>query len=175
MNALLQGIGQAISHTPVWVWPLLALLIWLGIAAMRTRSIRVARLIVLPVVFLGLSIAGLFTSPLPLIEAIGIWLAGLALGSLLGRLIAPRAGVTIDRANRRLTVPGSVVPLILILVIFIGRYAAGYAFGRYPELRQDTTVLIVAASYAAFCSGVMLGRTLPLLLAYFRTPIQKPS
>jgi len=94
----------------------------------------------------------------------------LALGSLLGRLAAPRRGVVIDRATRRIAVPGSVVPLILILVIFIGRYAFGYAFGRYPELRQNEVLLVIAAGYAAFCTGFMLGRTLPLVLAYFRTP-----
>jgi len=167
----MEAVKQAIIHTPVWVWPLLALLIWLGIAAMRTRQVRVARLIVLPTVFLALSISGLFSSPLPVLEAVGIWLAGLAVGGLIGRSIAPRHGVTIARDRQRLTVPGSVVPLILILVIFAGRYAAGYAFGRYPELRQDALAVIVTASYAALCTGVMLGRTLPLLRAYFRAPL----
>lgn len=164
----MEAVKQAIMHTPSWVWPLLALLLWLGVAAMRTRSIRLVRLIVLPAVFFALSVFSMLSSPLPLVEALGIWLAGLALGSLIGRLIAPRHGVIIDRARHRLTVPGSIVPLILIVVIFIGRYASGYAFARYPELRQDTFAVILAASYAALCTGIMLGRTLPLLAAYFR-------
>ena len=102
------------------------------------------------------------------LEALGSWWAGLGLGSLLGRWAVPRQGIVIDRTRRRIAVPGSVVPLILILIIFLGRYASGYAFGRYPELRQDPLVVILAASYAAFCTGVMMGRTAPLVIAYFR-------
>jgi hypothetical protein len=171
----MNGIVQAITHTPVWVWPLLALLIFIGIIALKPRSMPLPRLLILPAIFLGLSIFSLLSSGLPLLQAIAIWLAGLVLGGLLGRLFAPRlsaagGGVVIDRAARRIAVPGSAVPLVLILVIFIGRYAFGYAFGRYPELRQNDLVVVTAAAYAAFCTGIMLGRTLPLVLAYCRAP-----
>jgi hypothetical protein len=164
----MEAIVQAISHTPIWVWPLLALLIFIGITALWPRNVPLARLFILPAVFLGLSIFSALSSALPPVESGGIWLAGLILGSLLGRLAAPRQGVVIDRAARRIFVPGSAVPLILIVVIFLGRYASGYAFGRYPELHQNQLALVLAASYAAFCSGIMLGRTLPLVQAYFR-------
>ena len=39
-----------------------------------------------------------------------------------------------------------VVCLFLILVIFIGRYAFGSAFGRYPELRQNELVVVIATA-----------------------------
>lgn len=167
---MMEAVVQAIQHTPIWVWPLLALLIFIGVLALRPRNLPLPRLLILPIVFLGLSIFSMVSSALPLPEALGIWLAGLLLGSLLGRLFVPRQGVAIDRAARRIAVPGSVVPLLLIVVIFIGRYAFGYAFGRYPELRQNELVVVIATGYAAFCTGIMLGRTLPLVLAYFRTP-----
>ncbi len=168
MSELIETIRQAIIHTPVWVWPAFALLILLGLRRMRPREISLSRLIVLPAVFLALSAYSAFSNGLPIVEALAIWLAGLGLGSLLGRLAVPRQGIVIDRTRRRIAVPGSVVPLILILIIFLGRYASGYAFGRYPELRQDPLVVILAASYAAFCTGVMIGRTAPLVIAYFR-------
>lgn len=168
----MDAVLQAISHTPIWVWPLLALLIFIGVLALKPRAISLPRLLILPAVFLVLSVLSALGSPLPRLEALGIWLAGMVLGALLGRLAAPRQGVVIDRPRRRVSVPGSVVPLLLILVIFIGRYAFGYAFGRYPELRQNELLLVIAAGYAALCSGFMLGRTLPLVLAYFRAPRQ---
>jgi hypothetical protein len=164
----MEAVRQAIAHTPIWVWFVLAGLIYLGLRRMRPRSISLGRLILLPGIFLVLSAYNALSNGLPALEAIGIWLVGLALGSLIGRLAVPRNGVVVNRKTRRIAVPGSVVPLILILVIFIGRYASGYTFGRWPELRHDPLAMVIAAGYAALCTGIMIGRTAPLVLAYFR-------
>ena len=39
----MQFAYQILIHTPVWVWPLLAYLVWMGIKAMRPRSTTVQR------------------------------------------------------------------------------------------------------------------------------------
>src|SRR6476659_1650980 len=58
-----------VLHTPLWVWPLLALVLWLGWWGRQPRTVPPLRLAILPMVALGSAVAG-----------IGIgWLAGLLL------------------------------------------------------------------------------------------------
>lgn len=43
---------QILIHTPVWVWMLLAFLLWQGIQAMRPRRTPIWRALIVPVVFI---------------------------------------------------------------------------------------------------------------------------
>ena len=47
---------QILSHTPVYVWAILAFLVWRGVAELGEREIAVARMFVLPLVMLALSL-----------------------------------------------------------------------------------------------------------------------
>ena len=49
---------QIIIHTPVWVWALLALLLWLGIKQSRPGQPSLLRITVMPLVLTSLSLSG---------------------------------------------------------------------------------------------------------------------
>jgi hypothetical protein len=51
-------IYQIITHTPVWVWALLALLVGLGYSQSKARNIGMRRVIIIPVILTALSIYG---------------------------------------------------------------------------------------------------------------------
>lgn len=44
---------QILIHTPVWVWMLLAFLLWQGIQAMRPRRTPIWRALIVPVAFIA--------------------------------------------------------------------------------------------------------------------------
>ena len=48
---------QILIHTPIWVFPLFAYLVWLGIKAMRPRTTTIWRSLIVPAIFIiwGLS------------------------------------------------------------------------------------------------------------------------
>lgn len=149
-------IGAIVANTPVWVWPLLAGLLLLGALQLADRTLSWRRLIGLPLGLGFLSLSTIFTIALPVEQGIGIWLAALLVGSGIGWLIAPRVGY--DPNTKLLAVPGSVVPLLIIIAIFAGRYYFGYLFGRYPELRLDQATLMASVALGGFCAGLMAGR-----------------
>lgn len=166
MNRLLPILQGA----PLWVWALLALLLFLGIRSLRTRSVPVASLVALPLAFFGLSVSNLLPldglAPL----RIGVWIAALVVGTIPGWFLVRPQRIVVDRARRRITVPGSVVPIILMLAAFAGGFYFGYLFARYPELKTDPATLTLASTYRGLMSGYFLGQTIRLFRLYRQAP-----
>jgi hypothetical protein len=150
----------------VWVWGLLAALLVLGISQLRTRMVSLRRIVILPTAMLVFGLYGLFSAfggHGQLGTVLGAWLlAAVAAAALLQQTAAP-AGTRFDAALQTFAVPGSVVPLLLILGIFMTKYVVGIELALQPAQASDTGfVLPVALLYGVF-NGVFAGRALRLL------------
>jgi hypothetical protein len=111
-----------LSHTPPWVWALLALLVWLGSLGLKRRRMPLRRIAVVPAVFILWGLSGLAARPFDAGTIATLWLAGLAGGLLLGMATGPRP-LGIDPGSRTVDLPGSVWPLARNLIIFFAHYA----------------------------------------------------
>lgn len=156
-------LEQILTRTPIWVWPLLAFLIYRGLAASVEREVPLWSLFILPLVMLGLSLQDVlskFGTP----AALSLWLAGLALGAATAwRLFT---GALPYPARRTILLRGSWAPLALMMAIFCTKYAVGVALSLQPALRQHAVfVAAVCALYGLF-SGVFLGQLLRVLVIY---------
>ena len=149
---------QIVIHTPLWVWGLLLALLALGLSQIITRTVGLRRTTVLPLVMVALSLYGT-------VSAFGaapmVLLAWLATGAVTGALVLQRPlppGTRFDAASRRFTVPGSVVPLVLIVGIFLIKYVVGVTLAMQPALAHEAGFrLAFGALYGAF-SGVFAAR-----------------
>jgi hypothetical protein len=160
-----QMIGPVLSATPYWVWFLLAGLLALGLGLLRDGTQRALRVAAMPVAMTGLSLWGIVSafSPSALFGyVLLVWVvAALALGVAIGRT-APPEGARFDPATRRFSVPGSWVPLVLILGIFLVKYVVGVEVAMQPALAQDGGYALgYGAIYGAF-SGIFAGRSIRL-------------
>jgi hypothetical protein len=168
-----QVLGSIVKNTPVWVWGLLAALLVLGTTQLRTRSVSALRMTLVPAAMTGMSlwstISAFSSSPLfGLVLTAWAVAASLMLGLVAVR--APLAGTTYDGASRSFTVPGSWVPLLLILGIFLLKYTVGVELTMQPALAHDGQyTLIVGGLYGAF-SGIFAGRAARLWLLALRGP-----
>lgn len=154
-----QAIVPVLRQTPLWVWGLLAAFIALGISQLRDRTAGLARVSLMPVAMTVFSVSGtlsaLGASP-HLAQAIAAWLTAALLAFAL--LARGRAHAQYDPARRLYHLPGSAVPLLLIVGIFLVKYVVGVDLAMAPQLVQDTAyVLCVAGLYGAF-TGVFIGR-----------------
>lgn len=156
-----QAIGAILKNTPSWVWGLLATLVALGFSQIATRRVSTLRMGLMPVAMTGLSLWGTVSafSQSPLFGyALLAWAAGAAL--MVG-LIGPRAaapGASYDAGTRSFNVPGSWLPLALILGIFLTKYGVGVELAMQPALAHDGQYsLIVGGLYGLF-SGTFAGR-----------------
>ena len=128
---------QILSHTPLWVWAVLALLIALGASQARTRQVGLGRATVVPLVFIAFSFTGVIgafgAGPSTLLE----WLAGVVIAALCLRKVVAVRGAAWSPAAKQFTVPGSFIPLTLVVGVFLFRYAVGVAFALHPERAHD--------------------------------------
>lgn len=155
------AIGTVLKNTPVWVGVLFIALTALGLSQVRTRSISFTRMAATPLAMTALSVwgtASAFSKSPMFAWVIVTWLAGAALTLVfIGSRTTP-AGTHYDPASGSFTVPGSLVPLGLIMGIFLTKYIVGVDLAMQPGLAADGTyTLIVGALYGLF-SGIFAGR-----------------
>ncbi len=151
-------LQQTLLNTPRWVWLLLLALVWLGVRQTVRRSASLGRITALPLLMTGLSLSGTLTTfgaDAPVLVA---WLGAAMLSALLVFVPALPAQAHYDAATRRFQLPGSWLPLALILGLFVTKYAVGAASAMQPALAHNVSFRLgFAALYGAF-SGVFLAR-----------------
>lgn len=158
-------MSAIISHTPLWVWAILALLIQRGLAAARPNSVALSRLFLLPLVFsvlgaMSLSRAGAL---LPLAAAGAA--IGLALGMAAGwGLYAGQRGYAWDQQNGQLQRPGSWMMLVCSLVAFVLKFGLGTVAGWHPELVAGGSGALLTGLVSGAASGLLWGASVTQLL-----------
>lgn len=151
-----------LRYTPLWVWGLLAVLVALGVAQLRTRRVSRGRLLALPAVLMLLGLFSTATSFREPLAALAAWAPALALGAVAGwHLLRPQA--TWDADSRTLLLPGSVLPLALILAIFGLRYAGTVALVMHPAWRASLVVVLPMSAAFGTLSGLFAGRAVGLV------------
>ncbi|MFC5498955.1 DUF6622 family protein [Caenimonas terrae] len=167
-----QTIGPILSNTPTWVWALLAGLLWLGASMLRSNTVSAVRVGVMPVAMTGLSLWGAvsaFSHSVIYGYVMLAWVvAAVVLATAVGSMQPPR-GSSYNPQERTFTVPGSWVPLALILGIFLVKYVVGVEVAMNPALAQDASYsLTYGVIYGAF-SGIFSGRSIRLARLARRT------
>lgn len=147
-----------VQHTPAWVWGLLAVLVSLGLLQTRDREMSLLRITVLPLVMLGLSLSGVLSAFGHLPVAIGGWSTGVAAALAFGRQFIAVRGASWVPQTGTLHVPGSWLPLALMVGLFTVKYVAGASLAMHPTLAADAAFAgPISLAYGCF-SGLFLAR-----------------
>ena len=148
-----------VQHTPVWVLGVFAVLVAAGLAQSRPRQMSVLRVTVLPLVLIALSGSGVFSAFGHFPVALGGWGAGVGAALVFARDALAVRGASWSQATRTLHVPGSWLPLALIVGLFCVKYVAGASLALHPGLATDAAfAAVVSVAYGAF-SGMFLARS----------------
>ncbi|MDB5620990.1 DUF6622 family protein [Tardiphaga sp.] len=158
----MQTVIAILVHTPPWVFVLLALLIWLGCLSLRPRSQPLRRLLIVPAVFFLMGLSRLVLGGKS-IELLVVWLVSATLLAALALYSGPR-NVTIDRDTGYIRRPGSVLPLVRNIVVFVLQYAVAVVTAMKLNIGIDVAMAGQAISGA--CAGYFLGWTIALLRSY---------
>jgi len=158
-------LNQILSHTPLYVWAILALLIVRGVIALRTRDVAMNKLFIIPVVMLALSlfdIAAKFG-----LGGIGFATWVVTMGATLALLVR-FGGARIAPAARpgHVVVRGSAFPLALMMAIFLTKYVTSIAVAVQPHLRENAVFTVAVCALFGLFSGYFLGRLARDLQAY---------
>lgn len=144
------------SHIPVWVFAILLGLIAIGLRQTRTRVVKPTVLVSVAAGLLVYSAWGVTSAfgsqPAPLLA----WAVGLSVAlGLLMRWVAPQGLV---RQGRAVQVPGSWLPMALLLSIFLAKFALGMANGLGASFVQATWFVVLASAVFGLLSGSFAAR-----------------
>jgi hypothetical protein len=158
---------QIVVNTPLWVWPLMLLVLWLGWYGLRPRTMPPARLAILPLVGLGTSLAGIAQSLQPGL-ALAAWTVALLAALPLGWAIGTRRAVRLRPEGGRLEVAGGWFALGFGISIFVVRYTLGVLSGVMPHLRAEPFWIALSGGIGGVVTGIGLGWLANLLVRAYR-------
>ncbi len=151
-------VFEILRHTPMWVWGLLALLIWLGLTQWRDREVTTARIVATPLAFGVLGVSMLWPALRVMPISAALWLVCVALAfNVAARWLVPK-GAGWNGSTQRLFVRGSGWPMLLILATFLVKYAIGVFQVIQPATASSPSFLVGLAVLSGVLSGLWLGR-----------------
>ena len=163
MTAPLATIVTIVLHTPVWVWPLFALLLFLGWQRTRDSSVALWRMLILPVVVTLFAIYGFIVAGPGALPAM---LVGLVIGGAAGWRLE-RGSDTRRLPDGKVWLRGEWSTFTLFVMIIIFRYAINVVPVLNPALNADPAWHLGTLLISAALSALLLGRTAARLQAYF--------
>jgi hypothetical protein len=157
-----------LTHTPSWVWLVLALLVFRGLKRTKTREVSQNSLILLPAILTLLALRRLvmagFDADVLMGTAIGIIAAFVILLS-----IKP-ARQTRRLPNGKLLLQGEWLSLGLLLVIFAANYIDGVLTAIDPATAASGPMQITWSFVNGLSVTFMVGRSIMHLLAGNNSP-----
>ncbi|MEO6918351.1 MAG: DUF6622 family protein [Collimonas sp.] len=158
--------AQIISHTPLWVWALLAFLVYRGVLASVDREATLKKLSIIPLVMLALSWEGISShfgiTPLTL----ACWLLPAGIAASLSWLFFRKDRVTAHPDRGVVFQRGSWLPLMLMMGIFLTKYTVGVLLAMHPELVRDPVFTAVVCSLYGIFNGMFIGRLSRIVSLY---------
>lgn len=160
-----------LSHTPRWVFALFFGLIYQGFRQSKAQAVSAKRLLVLPLAMLGMSFLGVSSTFGSGSLALACWLGALGIGAALALVLVNAKSVSYSSATRAFNLPGSWLPLFLMMGIFFTKYIVGAGLSQHPGLLDLPGFVGVASAAYGFWSGVFFGRTMKILSVHGRSAI----
>jgi len=161
-------IGHIISHTPTYVWALLAFLVYRGVLASRDREVALGKLAIIPVVMVGLSLSSLSKQGALGAAVWAVWLCGMLAGAAL--VFRSKEAIAVNRSAGTVCQRGSWAPLGLMLAIFATRYLVAVGTALQPALAHNLPFAVGATLLFGVFNGVFLGRLARQAQAWLRSP-----
>ncbi len=164
---------EIISHTPLWVFAVFAVLVYRGIVATRDRALQAAPLVLLACAFLFLGGQGALAIAHGSAAPLGVWALAFVTSVLVAMKTVPDSMVYGSREAPMQR--GSLASLVLILAIFATRYSVAVASAMHPDQLSGFAASTSLCALYGVTSGVVIGRALRVLMLSMRLPSTLPA
>ena len=155
---------DVLTHTPLWVWAGLAVLVFMGLKQTQTRDVAALRLWLVPIVMGSYSFYGTWSGfgGAGQLLAAAAWVAGAAIGFASNRTLDLPRQVSAN-ADGSFRIGGSFAPLVLFVSIFMLRYAVGVMLAVAPALAHEPLVALIASVAGGLPTGLLIARSRKVL------------
>jgi hypothetical protein len=152
------SLAAIVHGTPIWVWVLLVVLLSRGFKALNSGTSPLSKLAIVPVIFAVWGIAQLVSDPLAGWSAAIAWTIGALAGIAGGVFIASRTRFIVDPVANTVMLPGSMVPLTLIVAIFATKFWLGVEMATVTDPASLGLYVLLGAAVSGIVAGVFGGR-----------------
>jgi hypothetical protein len=144
------------ASIPVWPFAILVVLVALGYRQSQDRVVQPGTLTRLAMAMLALSLYGVISAfGAGLVPVLG-WVAGSVAALRLGRpMFEPRG---LAREGNAVRMPGSWLPLVLMIGIFVAKFVLGFATGVGAPVLQQTWFVAMMSAMLGLFSGAFAAR-----------------
>jgi hypothetical protein len=114
---------------------------------------------------LSLSLYGILHAPHSVGIALIAWGMGLGIAAIVNSALPHAVGVVAHEESGYYTVPGSWVPLMLMMTVFIAKFSLGYLVGSHTVDANDTGFIVLSSGVSGLISGTFLVRAVQIFMA----------
>lgn len=157
----MSGFLKIVAGTPIWVWAILGYLVYVGIQALKPRTVSLYRLIFLPLILI------LFKYRLLSQADAWIYLVFFIIGLGVGYLKVRNTKILIFKETKTIQIPGSSSMIVIFISIFVMRYMSGYLEATNPAMFLRFTPFDLG--FSGLLSGYFTGQRFTYLYRFFKT------
>ena len=151
-----------ITGTPLYVWLILALLVYRGVKRLYPRDVHLRAFVILPLLFLFL--AGHRLATLDYTHAVLVGLVGgLIVGALLTVMLRPQDRLSYGGGDRA-RVEGEWHTLAMVLALFAALYAQNAGLAVNPALANNVPFMLAVNAVIGLATGFSTARAAAYLL-----------
>jgi len=159
----MQVAFRILANTPLWVFALLAYLIWQGWQARQPRTQAIWRMLIVPLVFFLMGLSRLVLARDHGLEPMLAWLVAAILFAALALLRRPQL-LAVERSKGVVTRPGGWGGLIRNITVFSLQY--GVAVSTAMKLEPHLAVAVIGHAVSGASAGYFSGWAAALVRRY---------
>ena len=144
------------ASLPVWPFVILAVLVALGVRQSRDRVVKPGTLAKVALAMLALSLYGVIAAFGAGVVPVLAWALGFSTSVFLGGPVLTPRGLARD--GNAVRVPGSWLPLGLMVGIFAAKFALGFATGVGAHVVHETWFVAAVSAVLGLFSGAFAAR-----------------
>ncbi|MCP3660859.1 MAG: hypothetical protein GY830_11380 [Bacteroidetes bacterium] len=99
-----------------------------------------------------------------------LWLCSLSFGVLIGIILGSSQKIRIDKENNLIELSGSWIILILLMFIFLSKYAMGYLSFTNTAILKTKKFIKIGVIISSVPAGILVGRVLYYFYRYKKGP-----
>jgi len=154
---------EIIKNTPIWVFILFIGLVFLGYSQSKDRVVTIKKVFILPFAMIILSIFGVISAFGITKISLILWFFGIITSVLLCLKLLSNKNIKYDNEIKSYFIPGSWMPMVLILFIFFTKYFVGVVIAKQLPIIDNILFIYTISLLYGFLSGVFLSRSILII------------
>ncbi|AKZ61911.1 hypothetical protein F506_03810 [Herbaspirillum hiltneri N3] len=159
-------LQQIIIHTPLWVWAMLAFLVYRGWLAAADRESPLFKVALIPLLLLVLSLNGLYQQAHADARALAVAALAALVSGVLSATAAGRSGITPYPDRGTVWLRGSWMPLLMMVSVFAVKYTVGVLQAMHSQYVQGVLFTLAVSLLYGLFMGIPVGRLLRIVHLY---------